>query len=516
MTSPEATASTGDPSVGPNGYPLPAGGLDPRNPQFPTHTGLGYMVKPRGTSAVAEVMDWVDNHGIPRNRTAAPRTEYADTDLEMPRVPELPGVDLVETPEDTVWRHSVMFTLSHSELDPGELKDHLDELSKRGMVDETVVSGMRMEDILLNLRERQMIGDRNRIGTFHVTGRYDESPEAVMTTAIYLANSRKHSATNSVNAPSALEARLRANTQPWSDEQIQTKVNQKKHEESIAIRDRTIDITRTANSLGIPIGQLTSIMYTLMDEGFFGQQWAGARSANPTAPQGKGNVRMPDIPLAELPQNLRAAMDAHVVHFDAGIAERLQQEKQTRQAEVAGERAAVSYATETYRTELAGAFASQTAMAGRRLNKAELDQVTTDTLDKVVRDFLGDTATEEEVDKMKHQVSIEFARSGRRDSGGKRERGESQGQGGRERESYEDKVARLSPAEKQRLIAIDDEVVAEIERERPYWDGTLTGEEQRERYKTVRNEVYARHFPDLDDRKAAEILGIIKALRKSS
>lgn len=150
---------------------------------------------------------------------------------------------------------------------------------------------------------------------------------------------------------------------------------------------------------------------------------------------------------------------------------------------------------------------------GRKLSLEELGAIRATARERVVREGLGDTATEAEVQEW---IDLVTQLSGRvRRDGGKRDRGDGQSQGGRERESFEDKAGRLSAEEKRLYLAIDDEVVAEIERERPFWDLHLTPDQQKERYKQVRNDVYRRHFPDLDDRQAAEILGIIKALRGS-
>lgn len=173
----------------------------------------------------------------------------------------------------------------------------------------------------------------------------------------------------------------------------------------------------------------------------------------------------------------------------------------------------VHYLADIVRDQLTTEVRSASVRLGRNPTLEELDSLRASARERVVRESLGDNATDDEVQEWLDLVS-QVSTRGQRD-GGKRERSDGQSQGGRERESYEDKAARLSPAEKQRLIAIDDEVMAEIERERPYWDGNLTSEEQKERNRVVRNEVYARYFPGLDDRQAAEILGIIKALRGS-
>ncbi|MCA9325051.1 hypothetical protein KDA23_03225, partial [Candidatus Saccharibacteria bacterium] len=110
----------------------------------------------------------------------------------------------------------------------------------------------------------------------------------------------------------------------------------------------------------------------------------------------------------------------------------------------------VHYLADIIRDQLASEVRSAKVRLGRNPTLEELDSLRASTRERVVRDSLSDNATDDEVQEWLSLVS-QVSTRGQRDSG-KRERGENQGQGGRERESYEDKVARLSPAEKQRLI----------------------------------------------------------------
>lgn len=231
----------------------------------------GRSVEPEGLSVLG-LRRWRKNKKKEEEKAYVPKRP--NPLYEAPAAPERtsPGdIEAIETPEDTLWRNAVYYTLTrgNKSVKPAALTEYLTKRTPGRITgDEIIPSDEQVSALIARMRQDGILGDFNPYEGFAVVGKLEESSEVLLTVALRMAKSQENMA--------------KAGQEP-----------------------KNIDDVATSKSLGIPIPQLRPILCKLRDNGLFGSDSA---IDTQRAPQDAGTQRV--VPESTVGMSLADRLDA--------------------------------------------------------------------------------------------------------------------------------------------------------------------------------------------------------------
>lgn len=221
------------------------------------HVGGGhnYQVRPEGLS-LAGLAHWKWKHrngrGMPTSPEPIPAApEYPDNRVGLPDVAEIHDP---ATADESLWRAAVMHTLGKRYFDPTTLQKRMphspdEDLSK----------------IIFEMQNRGIIGHHSRAG-YEVLQKHGDSPEAIQSVALHLAQVRARQARNAIEG---LERTRRIErNQGTSAAEAQRNYNRGTNRVLQEVQGYASDITSARHSLNIPIPEMHRIINKLEHVGF--------------------------------------------------------------------------------------------------------------------------------------------------------------------------------------------------------------------------------------------------------